>query len=531
MARESRAKRARTAANGGEGGAQAAELGASQGAASSNAASASSAAGAGNSASGSISSGMAAPIASVAAAIAAGGSPLDALPDELLGRVLFEAARRDWRWLPPCRSFFDPEDDQPDVQPDRLVKLKAVCRRFRRIVDDGSLWGRAALSDLDDAEVEALTKLPEKARKAVRRIVLNCSTVSFDGFFKFVAAFRDQLEDFGVYFAEIDIDASKPAAPSIAAISSMQRLRSLYIGMVPFESPATTAVQQSLSLLSLLPNLKMLDLMVPVPVTVLRALAPLAPSLQALQFHAFLGTNQPPLEIFEAAAKFAALEMLGLSFRSADTGAWLQTDCKVDDLRPLCNLTRVRDLDLECHLGWIGFISQMPLLQRFFANITDQAEVDLAPLSSATKLTALCLDYDIGASSADRAIKIAVALSSCPSLQVANLTFPPAVFEALAGRSLAAWTRLESLVIELRGDGSVIPGSFLKRLASDVPNLRVLEVKSLLPVLTDLLSIGSLKHIRKLRLSGEAARATDRPERQLITGSLMGVRVSFDVDE
>eukprot|EP00741_Cyanophora_paradoxa_P004052 tig00000760_g3936.t1 len=81
-------------------------------------------------------------------------------------------------------SPLDPHDGnidcKPDGQPDKLVKLKSVCRRFRRIVNDGSLglWDRVALRDPNDAAVDALAKLPWKARKAVRMPLLEHTTIS-----------------------------------------------------------------------------------------------------------------------------------------------------------------------------------------------------------------------------------------------------------------------------------------------------------------------------------------------------------------
>eukprot|EP00741_Cyanophora_paradoxa_P004054 tig00000760_g3938.t1 len=207
----------------------------------------------------------------MAAPAAAGGSPLDLLPDELLSRVLFEAARRDWTERPVCAgtSLLDPGDDEPDVQPEELVKLKAVCRRFRRVIDDGSLWGRVALWEPNDvdAALDALTKLPEKARASIQRVVLNAANTSITstGLCKLAAALRDQIEEFSIFFTEANSDADHDRFPfvGIVPIITMQRLRSLCFGVCEHPSAfvsafTTPSVRESIcmSFISFLPDLQ-----------------------------------------------------------------------------------------------------------------------------------------------------------------------------------------------------------------------------------------------------------------------------------
>eukprot|EP00741_Cyanophora_paradoxa_P020171 tig00000219_g19471.t1 len=433
MAHESRAKRARTAANGSEG--RDAHIRIEQ-------------------RGGIVLERNEAAASTVAAAIAAGRSPLDALPDELLalGRVLFLAARRGWIRPPTCdeTSLLDPKEDMPDVQPKQLVQLKAVCRRFRRVVDDGSLWGRVALREPNDAAVdpEALTKLPEQSRKAL------------------AAAFRDQLEELSITFS--GADAAQLPVTGLASIQHMQRLRSLNV--------------RSLSVLSLLPNLQMLDLGIPLPVTVLEALTPLAPSLRALRFRAAIGSGQPPAAVFAAAAKFTALETLWLSFFSADSGLMFSPSAHDEDhLRPLCSLTQIRDLAIAAcaRLGWIGFISHMPRLQSLIAsigNVNSSPGIDLAPLSAAPALRSL---------QNMRREPLRCSPAAAPSRSSTSSSRWKSTF-------LKPWAQLQHLGIKMHDGGSMITGSFLKRLASDVPGLRLLEVNSALPVATDLVSVSSL---------------------------------------
>eukprot|EP00741_Cyanophora_paradoxa_P020154 tig00000219_g19455.t1 len=524
MAYESRAKRARTAANGGTGGSDidGVAVGASgQGgthtttsstadaASSSGSRAAPASAGA---ASGSGSNGATA--STVAAEMVAGGSPLDALPDELLGRVLFEVARRDWFSRPTCGSgegsLLSSEDAEPDVQPKQLVQLKAVCRRFRRIVDDGSLWGRLALREPNDAAVEALTKLPEQLRKAVRRIVLRRGSVSARGLCKLAAAFRDQLEELSI---STESAALFPVA-GIASIHRMHGLRKLYLGIANVDSAyasvsafAAPAVMQSLSVLSLLPNLQMLDLGIPLPVSVLDA-------------------------FFRA--KFTALERLELFFYSADSGLLLSCSVQDEDhLRPLCSLTQIQDVSIGVHLGWIGFISHMPQLQSFSGIVGSSMtgeRADFMPLFAAPVLRKAHLIFH--SASAEHAAAFASGLASSTSLEVADLRITLDACEALAARPLQSWAQLKRLGLQLlsrhREDPPpLIPGSFLKRLASDVPTLRMLTANSVLPVTTDLISISSLNFLAELRVSNEAAKKMSKLERQVVVSTLLDVRVSF----
>eukprot|EP00741_Cyanophora_paradoxa_P020164 tig00000219_g19464.t1 len=541
MARESRAKRARTAANGGEGdavsGGTSGQGGTHHASASSNTAAASlrggGAAPAG-AASGSCSNGAAS--STVAAAMAGGGSPLDALPDELLGRVLLLAARRGWIVPTICGGTFllDPKEDEPDVQPKQLVQLKAVCRRFRRIVDDGGLWGRVALRQPNDAAVEALTTLPEQSRKAVRRIVIQggSTDISVLGLCKLAAAFRDQLDELSIIFG--GADAAQLPFAGLASIQHMQRLRSLNVRVPPSayasaSAFAAPAVLQSLSVLSLLPNLQMLDLSIPLPLSVLEALArpPLVSSLRALLFRAAISGDERPAAVFAAAAKFTSLEKLKLISQRLSGNEPSIIMHMADDLQSLCALTQMQELIIGNTLGWIGFISHMPQLQSLRAGIiiSGSSGIDMAPLFAAPALKATLLGFFL--QSPEHAATAASALASCRSLEDASFVLPLVVYEALAGSSLRSWAQMQRLSIELYGDGSTIPGSFLKRLASDVPSLRRLEVNSALPVTTDLVSISSLNYLAQLQVSNKVAVKMSKVERQLLTSSLLDVRVVF----
>eukprot|EP00741_Cyanophora_paradoxa_P004048 tig00000760_g3932.t1 len=490
------------------------------------------------------------PSSSVAAFMATGGSPLDALPDALLCRIIFEAVRRDWGWFPPCsrisllESNLTTADDFSDVQPDELVKLRAVCRRFRRIIDDGSLWGRLALWEPNDAAATALAALPQKARAAVRRMVVSGGSITFSGFLQLAATFRDQLEDFSLSLC--GEDAAQLPYAAIAAVQHMQRLRSLFVSFdVARVSPAALdsapEIASSLSAISLLPNLQVLelDLTIPAPVQVLRALSSgqLASSLRALQFCAELNGRDSPAEVFAAAAKFTSLEKLGISFRDQISSQLISYPDISDEqsLRPLCNLTQMRELSVFCCLGWFGFISEMPRLQSLVAVTSSLVETDVQPIFSCTTLRALSFDFRPPSADHGPAAAVASALASFPHFEILNLVLPSFVFEALGNVPLAPWSRLERLVVGVHmGPFAFIPPSFLQRLASDVPSLRELAVNSRLPVAAcqpngafGIAAVSALNRLSYLLVSSGAAEHMSGAERQLLVASLMDVRVEF----
>eukprot|EP00741_Cyanophora_paradoxa_P005827 tig00000113_g5648.t1 len=73
--------------------------------------------------------------------------PIIALPDELLLRILFLAARRKWWSQPACAgmSQLDLRENAPDARPELLQRFRAVCRRFRSLCEDPRAWERVAL--------------------------------------------------------------------------------------------------------------------------------------------------------------------------------------------------------------------------------------------------------------------------------------------------------------------------------------------------------------------------------------------------
>eukprot|EP00741_Cyanophora_paradoxa_P018507 tig00021070_g17868.t1 len=88
-------------------------------------------------------SSSAAALSRVAAAMAAGGSPFDALPDELVTRIIGEAS--EWSYI-EIGSITDYSGSRRCTDQDlcELVRLSHVSRRFRSLAQQPSLWRRIA---------------------------------------------------------------------------------------------------------------------------------------------------------------------------------------------------------------------------------------------------------------------------------------------------------------------------------------------------------------------------------------------------
>eukprot|EP00741_Cyanophora_paradoxa_P024153 tig00021742_g23327.t1 len=173
--------------------------------------------------------------------------------------------------------------------------MRAVCRRFRRIADDGSLWERVALREPNDAAAEAPRaalihgQLPEKARAAVpvRRI---CPA----SFRRLVSAFREQLEELHVL-----LSGGQGAADvsGLGAIKCASALRELCVGVAidnekcAWDPPlhATAAFTQPLSIIQFLSKLERLATGAPsLRTTDIGAPLPIAADLAAVSSLAFL---------------------------------------------------------------------------------------------------------------------------------------------------------------------------------------------------------------------------------------------------
>eukprot|EP00741_Cyanophora_paradoxa_P024424 tig00022075_g23583.t1 len=475
MTRERRAKRARTAASAGEG-----DIAAASGAQA-------------TSSSGGSASSSGAPALRIdvaATTIAAGGCPLDVLPDELLGRMLLKAAQRDWISWPTCGrlSLLDPEDDEPDVQPNELVKLKAVCRRFRRIVDDGSLWGRVALWEPDDTAIEVLTKLPEKARAAVQRITMDGGSVSPAGYRLLLSAFRGQLEELDVLHAG---EQEMMDFAGLAAIRCASRLRKLYVGAdasswnpAHFASPN---VIQPLSIIQFLSKLEALELDMPLPVSVLEGLVPLS------------------VQLWPTASE--------------------------TDLRPLCALTKLKALAPLCFLDWLGFLESMPCLEHVTINLrrTINAALNAVFVSQLQSLRTLSLFLTKPNEHTDGVLRIMSAIAGLSTLKIASISIFPEAFDAFSSMPLA-WSNLHKLMLRTSTvpPNSVIPGAFLKRLAACAPSLSVLRTKVPLPISTDLAAVALLNFLHKLEMEGLAVERLSPIERESLQSVLLDTRIIFE---
>eukprot|EP00741_Cyanophora_paradoxa_P000609 tig00000430_g586.t1 len=476
-----------------------------------------------------------------AAAAAASNCSLEALPDELLSRVMYLAAQRDWAVKPICGGLspLDPQDCRPDVQLHLLSKLKAVCRRFRRIAEDldSSRWRCVGLREPNDAAVEQLLKLTEKARKAVRRIRLQGGSVSPNGHRRLFSAFQGQLTELRLLYKEQHGTGAQLSG--VGALKGMDKLRKLYIGIdysgwkwpefrdLPFVARLPT---QPLSIIKFLPNLRALELDMPLPVSVLEGLTPLAPTLRALSFKAAVYRDSH-VQPISAAAAFTSLERLSLSFWSEVSGKQLHTKATAAHLQPLCALPQLRALDLACRLQWLGFLESMPGLEHASIDLEQISDADVKAMASSHALRSLAV-HSRNADSQYRRTGISSRLmrtiATLPSIEAVHLDVHVKELETLAGAPLA-WSNLHRLRVGVGTDE--IPGAFLERLASDAPSLRVLEVESPLPVSTDLAAISSLDYLRELRITKGGGEGLGPVHRGHLRCVLKTTRVVFEDED
>eukprot|EP00741_Cyanophora_paradoxa_P021818 tig00000241_g21060.t2 len=538
------AKRARTAQNDAEGDAAAGESSAQSGphaTASNNVA----AAPAGGPAAARDGSGSASAVISVEAAIAAGRSPVDVVPDDLVRYILLLTAR--WESDKPsprvCKghSPLEPKGGELDVSPARLAPLKAVCRRFRRLVDGAGEQARVmhVLEEPDNAAVLALARLPRKARAAVRRVAVREGTVTPATYRKLFSALRQQLEEYHLtMFSGHDRAATQAQFDAVAAVGHLSALRKLYVGLSPeslvspgiFSGPSFL---QPLSMLQRLSGLQELELNMPLPVSVLEGLVgPLAPSLRALTFEAAVRTVTPPGALFAVAGRLPLLERLDLSFFNEDVCKRKWPLAREADLCFLCALQHVKSLELGCNLDWLGFLESMPKLEHMTVNV--QGDVDAAPVAAAKSLRSVTLsNAGTNAVAGSQPWSFLNAITGLKTLEALQLQLHTACFEHLAKTDLSAWgAGLSRLVVGMNeDDGATFPASLLKRLAADVPTLRVLETHGHcpLPVSTDLLAISRLSFLRELIVDEAVLEEYElgRSQREQLRGVLLGVRVTF----
>eukprot|EP00741_Cyanophora_paradoxa_P011380 tig00020556_g10992.t1 len=114
------------------------------------------------------------------------------------------------------------------------------------------------------------------------------------------------------------------------------------------------------------------------------------------------------------------------------------------------------------------------------------------------------------------------------------------LFDALGALSLKEWTHLKTLSLTCPSlvdadtgltHEQVIPGAFLKRLASDVPSLEELRISAPLPLnsaggVVAVSSLKALKRLLRLAITGKAAASLDANSREVLQAALFHVQIS-----
>eukprot|EP00741_Cyanophora_paradoxa_P018496 tig00021070_g17858.t1 len=135
--------------------------------------------------------------------MAAGGSPFDALPDELVSRIIGEAS--EWSYfeiglIKECSGSHRCSDQILD----ELVRLSHISRRFRSLAQQPGLWQRIQSQLSSDRFIDALLDQPRKRREALRSLVLANGDPSGDSFIKLSKCFGGQLTQLGMLFEASD---------------------------------------------------------------------------------------------------------------------------------------------------------------------------------------------------------------------------------------------------------------------------------------------------------------------------------------
>eukprot|EP00741_Cyanophora_paradoxa_P018511 tig00021070_g17871.t1 len=468
----------------------------------------------------------AAALSRVAAVMAAGGSPFDALPDELVARIIGHAS--EWSYVETGSiEEYSGSRRCTDQILGKLVRLSHISRRFRSLAQQPSLWERIHIQPVSNEAIEALLNQPKKRREAMRSLFLANGDLSDDSFVKLCETFGEQLTHLSVAS-----DHYGSISPTVMfAIQHFSRLEQLYIcgeseswleeniGMI-----AGPIVQGGLQALASLP-LQALELNdFAMNLETLQALAPLAPTLKRLHCSCGFIIDGALLPVFSSIAAFQQLEQLTLGFYNRE-GSLLWPSASEADLQPLSSLSCLRAYAVYVIHTHTGFLSGMRQLEDICLNMVGPADIS-ALLPHAGSLRRAIITHDDLDEAASTSFTAAA--SKLVALEELNLTLPSAAFSAFAQESMKQWTKLKSLTLECMGHKE-IPGAFLKRLASDVPNLAVLNVKSPLPLSSagGLVAVSALKRLRRLVIEGEATSAANADTRRALRGALLRVKISF----
>eukprot|EP00741_Cyanophora_paradoxa_P018509 tig00021070_g17869.t1 len=259
----------------------------------------------------------------------------------------------------------------------------------------------------------------------------------------------------------------------------------------------------------------------------LQAIVPLAPTLKRLKCGVIVSEALLPV-FFSSIAAFQQLEQLIIEVYKED-GSELWPRASEADLQPLSGLSSLRAYAVYVDHMHAGFLSGMRQLDNVCLNMRGPVDISVL-LPHAGSLRRAIFNY----TTADQAVSTSftAVASKLAALEELILTLPSRIYSALAHDqlSLKQWTSLKSVNLACTEANSAIPGAFLKRLASEVPSLQTLTVRSPLPVKTadGLVAVGSLNRLRRLVLEGEAPSAADADTRSALRGALLHVQISYE---
>eukprot|EP00741_Cyanophora_paradoxa_P015594 tig00020902_g15054.t1 len=474
--------------------------------------------------------------AGVAAVLAAGGSPFDALPDDLVTRIIAEASA--------CFEFFQEyasipmKSHSPRVtctfqNLSELAQLSHVSRRFRSLAQQPSLWQSVLIGSASDDVISTLVDHQKsKHGEALRSLYMSSGVgeLSSDSVMKLCKSFGMQLTALGFILEESVLPG---ILPGIRHFSHLQELS------ITSESGESRSMQQnsqivagpivqgSVQALASLPLQALTLEEMPITLETLRALAPLAPTLTRLACGVFVeeATLAP---VCSSVAAFQRLEQLKLECFDA-TGTSINPTASEADLEPLSSLASLKACCVEVIAEHIGFLEGMRQLEYVLLIIQNVA--DTTPLLRLPGLRRAFIGLPEYNESTSR--RLAATASKLPTLEHLELCLPSGTFLAFAEQPMHGWTGLKSLHLfhsaRAEVDG-VVPGAFfsvglrllppappppppppprLRRLASDVPSLETLTVEARLPLdsAAGFLSVTSLQRLRRLELAKDAAAA------------------------
>eukprot|EP00741_Cyanophora_paradoxa_P018437 tig00021068_g17800.t1 len=471
---------------------------------------------------------------SVEAAMAAGGSPFDALPDELATRIIGQASASESSWLRELdliessndvvesshSSASDQDDEDLELQLSKLVQLSHVCRRFRSLAQQPSLWRHIHINQASNASVAMLLQRPEKQRKALRSLSLRGGTLSIDGFKQICKVAGSQLTALRLIFG----DALSPHV--LTGLSHFPNLRQLRMDCESdtwlkqnIQEMTGPLVQGALRTAESLP-LEILDTRLPLLPKTLQSLVPLASTLRHLSVVFCLEENGSPAPAFSAVAAFKKLKHLSITAFNRQG-------------QSMCRLLRTSQADSEALSGlfqlrayWsgilqsdIGFLGGMKQLRSVF--LTTTQGVDFSPLLSVagSLQSAAFFLSELNDASAASLASVVPQLSNLETLDI--YSSPRSFISVLAQQPLKQLTFLRKVAVACVPNSAAgreaptVPGAFLKRLSTDVPSLKKLALHSPLPFPEEMEAVASLGRLRGLQLvlCDKAPAALDAPSR------------------